>query len=155
MHQQAIRGVYALKAIKESGNYDEIVAHPDNTLEGFVWINGTPFKVFKTGKDAFFDPLPVLRVHDAAGNAPARPGQLRQLELLHYDGPMPQTERGAERLLDFWQVYYTREVKQKLPPAEGQLQALRNFGYQGPLPKTRDEARRLLAQLQLARRKAA
>ena len=157
MHPEevAVNKVYALQALKEHGNYDEIVFYPDGTIEALVWVDGTPSKVFTTGEGAFFDPTPVLRVHDGKGQKSARPGQLRQLKALRYEGPLPQTENAAARLLDFWQVYYACEVKNKLAPTEGQLQALRNLGYQGPLPRTRDEARQLLAELQAMRLKAA
>ena len=152
---EAIERVHELAAVVDSGNYDDVVTHPDGHSEGFVVVGGERRPVFSTTPgSAFFDPAPVLEVHDRAEGPEARPGQLAQLRRLRYPGPMPRTEEGATRLLDFWQTYYAVVVRHSLSPTRGQLQALKNFGYDGPAPATREEAKRLLAAIQAERRKA-
>jgi len=152
--KQAIERVRGLAAVVDSGNYDEVCTCPDGHHEGAVYVNGQRRTVFSTGPKAFFDSTPVLEVHDRGDGPKARPGQFKQLRNLRYPGPMPRTEEGATRLLEFWQPYYSNVVRANLSPTPGQLQALANFGYDGPAPATRDEAKRLLAEIQAERRRA-
>jgi len=154
VQKQAIERVREMARMTELGNYDEVVRCYDGTFEGAVVVDGERRQVFATSPEPFFDPAPVLEVHDQAEGPAARPGQLQQLERLRYPGPMPRTEEGATRLLDFWQTYYSVVVRQSLSPTQGQLQALKNFGYDGPAPATRDEAKRILAAIQAERRQA-
>jgi len=154
VQKQTIERVRGLAAMVDAGNFDEIVTRPDGVHEGYVVVGGERRAVFSTGPEAFFDPEAVLKVHDRGDGPAARPGQLTQLRNLRYPGPMPRTEEGATRLLEFWQTYYVNVVRNHLSPTRGQLQALANFGYDGPTPATRDEAKRLLAAIQAERRKA-
>jgi len=150
--KQAIERVREMARLAESGNYDEVVRRHDGTFEGAVVVGGERRQVFDTSSEPFFDPAPVLEVHDQAEGPEPRPGQLDQLRRLRYPGTMPRTEEGASRLLDFWQPYYSAVVRHRISPTQGQLQALKNFGYDGPEPATRDEAKRLLAAIQAERR---
>jgi len=76
-------------------------------------------------------------VYDHRDGPAARPGQLTQHHNLRYLGPMPQTEEGTTRLLEFWQTYYVIMVRNRLSPTQGQLQALTNFGYDPPPARPR------------------